>query len=79
MQFSVSDDGPGIAPAVLSRLQHSTAEPPTAASGMGLALVRTIVQSVGGQLTISSPPNAGTVVRVDLPAVKHAAPVGHMP
>jgi two-component system cell cycle sensor histidine kinase/response regulator CckA len=67
----ISDNGPGITPDVLPRIfepffttkggQHR---------GLGLAWVYGIVTNHGGGVAVSSQPNAGTSVRVYLPAEK---------
>jgi len=67
----VADDGPGVAPGELERIL-ATFRPARSASGaaggIGLALVRRIVQRLGGQLAIESRPGErGTCVVFDWP------------
>lgn len=68
VELRVIDNGPGIpeterriitADAELSPLSHS--------SGLGLWLVKWLTESYGGQLSIDTPPDGGTVVNVQLP------------
>ncbi len=66
--LEVADDGPGIAPAdlahVTERYRRGSATR-TPGSGLGLAVVREIVESYGGDLEVASV--AGTQVTVRLP------------
>jgi PAS domain S-box-containing protein len=69
--FSVADNGPGI-PAeyrervfgVFERLQVHDDQNST---GIGLAIVRRIVESCGGSVTLQETPGGGTTVLFDLP------------
>ena len=72
-RFTVSDDGVGIDPDelehVFDRFYRGTRGPEQRAtgSGLGLAIVRSIVDMHDGRVEISSSPDVGTVVSVDLP------------
>jgi nitrogen-specific signal transduction histidine kinase len=68
----ISDNGSGIAPDVLPRIFEPffTTKNSTAHRGLGLALVYGIVTNHGGGVAVSSQPDAGTSVRVYLPAEK---------
>jgi two-component system phosphate regulon sensor histidine kinase PhoR len=74
--FSVSDDGPGIAPEHLPRLTERFYRVDTAASreaggtGLGLAIVKHIVLRHRGRLTIESSLGSGATFRAILP--RHA-------
>jgi two-component system, response regulator PhcR len=62
MRFA--DNGPGIPAAMLARL---TREPVTTrgdagGSGMGLVFCRRVMQSIGGEIAIASPPNRGAEI-----------------
>jgi signal transduction histidine kinase len=69
--FEVTDDGEGIP----GELQPLVFEPgfstrgPGMGLGLGLPLARHILQTHGGQLSLTSQPGRGTRVRAELPAV----------
>ncbi len=69
---TVADDGPGIPqadqPFVFDRLYQSAAAPRRAenASGMGLAIVKQLVEAMDGSVSLQSSP-AGTAITVTLP------------
>ncbi len=62
--FLVSDDGPGIPPRfhekVFQMFQTLKPRDTVEGSGMGLALVRKLVENAGGRIWIESPGNRGT-------------------
>jgi signal transduction histidine kinase len=72
-RFTVRDDGVGIDPEelehVFDRFYRGSRGPEerAAGSGLGLAIVRSIVDMHDGRVEISSSPDVGTVVSVDLP------------
>jgi signal transduction histidine kinase len=72
-RLTVSDDGVGIDPTelehVFDRFYRGTRRPEERASGsgLGLAIVRSIVDMHGGRVAVTSTPDAGTTVVVDLP------------
>lgn len=67
-RVSVCDDGPGIAPSVVPLLGQRYVRGPTSRGlGLGLSLVRDIVEAHGGVLTVESHPGLGTSVHVSLP------------
>ena len=69
----VTDNGPGIPsehlPFVFDRFYKVDAarSGDTAGSGLGLSIVRAIVERHGGTVSVTSGPNAGTVFRISLP------------
>jgi signal transduction histidine kinase len=71
----VEDNGPGIAPEIMPRIFESffTTKPPGLGTGLGLPISREIVRSLGGELTAESPPGAGALFRVRLPAAEGPA------
>jgi signal transduction histidine kinase len=71
----VQDNGPGIPPDILPRIFESffTTKPRGVGTGLGLPISQGIVRSLGGEITVDSPSNAGAIFRVRLPAV--AAPI----
>ncbi len=68
--ITVDDDGPGIAPelreAVLQRGVRADEAAP--GSGIGLAIVRDLVELYGGTLSLGSAPAGGVRARLELPA-----------
>ena len=69
-EFSVADDGPGIAEEdrdSVFQMLWSGATGAQAGTGMGLALVRRIVERVGGRVSLESARPRGTVFRFTWP------------
>ena len=68
--FSVSDTGTGIQPEHIGRIfdPFFTTKAPGAGTGIGLSVCMSIVQSMGGELSVTSVPNEHTVFTVTLPA-----------
>lgn len=69
--LEVSDSGPGISPEALPRIFDRFYRAPGAAAGgtgLGLALVREVVEWHGGRVEASSEVGVGTTFRVELPA-----------
>ncbi|QOS12944.1 histidine kinase [Haloferax gibbonsii] len=64
---TVTDNGPGIPDAERDALLSGSETPLSHTSGVGLWLVRAIVDASGGSLDISKPKAHGTVVTVSLP------------
>lgn len=73
IEISVTDNGPGIPPAIRDRLFHPFATTKKTGTGLGLAMSRTLVQAHGG--TIGTRPVAphGACVWVKLPPAEEAA------
>jgi signal transduction histidine kinase len=67
-RVEVEDCGTGIAPADLPRVFEPFFTRRPGGSGVGLALARNVIEGLGGTITIESVPDAGTTVRIDLPA-----------
>jgi signal transduction histidine kinase len=70
--FKISDDGPGISPAVLPRLFDPYVSSKEMGRGLGLAIVRTIVETHGGGLKVDSELDKGTTFSIYLPKSKIA-------
>lgn len=72
----VADTGPGMAPDELphafDRLWRGRDTAGTAGSGIGLAVVRELVDAHGGAVRIDSPPGGGVTVTVELPSATAA-------
>jgi PAS domain S-box-containing protein len=70
-QIVVTDTGVGISqrdqPRVLDRFYRASANGSVEGFGLGLAIVRSAVDALGGELELDSTVGAGTVVRMRLP------------
>ena len=71
VEFVVQDDGPGIAPEfhhqVFQMFQTLKPRDQVEGSGMGLALVKKIVENQGGRITLESAPGKGAAFRFTWP------------
>jgi two-component system sensor histidine kinase MprB len=71
--LDVHDHGPGIAsedlPRVFDRFYRAATARSMPGSGLGLAIVHQVVTNHGGTVSISAPPEGGTVVHLELPTV----------
>ena len=76
-EFSVSDNGPGIAPEFHERiwglLQSLEPRDKVEGAGIGLAVVKKIVETRGGRVAVESSEGQGTVFRFTWPKT----PAGH--
>lgn len=74
VSFEVTDTGPGIdsedIPRVFERLYVAQRYRPIRpeGSGLGLSIVKELVDAMGGQVTVKSRPGYGTTVSVNVPA-----------
>ncbi|MFC7202723.1 sensor histidine kinase [Haloferax namakaokahaiae] len=66
-QVTVADDGPGIPPIDKEALEAGTETPLRHTSGIGLWLVRAIVEASNGTLSVLCPGQHGTVVAISVP------------
>ena len=71
--FKVSDDGPGIQPQLVSKLFDPYVSSKGVGRGLGLATVRSIVETHGGGIRVESEPGKGTTFSIFLPASRLAA------
>lgn len=71
----IEDDGTGIPPEILDKvfIEHFTTKPPGRGSGLGLALCRSLILEVGGNIALESQPARGTRVIVTLPVQKETS------
>lgn len=63
------DTGPGIAPEVQTRIFESffTTKPAGQGTGLGLAVVKDLVEAAGGRISVESSVDAGTTLRLEFP------------
>jgi two-component system sensor histidine kinase BaeS len=75
--LEVSDTGPGIAPEdlphVFDRLWRGHEADRVGGSGIGLAVVKGLVEAHGGTVVAESDGRSGTTVRVELPTTAMTA------
>ncbi|MBI1394791.1 MAG: PAS domain-containing protein [Betaproteobacteria bacterium] len=72
----VTDDGPGMAPDVMSRVFEPFFTTRQEGTGLGLAIVRRVAEVHGGEVEVRSEPGRGSVFTLRLPAGSQAdAPV----
>jgi two-component system sensor kinase FixL len=67
VDFSVTDNGEGIAPEFLEKVFDAYFSTRAGGLGMGLAISRTIVEAHQGRITVSSQPGVTTTFRFTLP------------
>lgn len=71
VEFTIRDDGPGIPPEYHARIfrMFQTLKPrdEVEGSGIGLAVVKKVVERQGGQVTVESQPGHGTAFRFTWP------------
>lgn len=70
VQVVVSDNGPGIEPALLSRIfdPFFSTKAATQGMGLGLSIAHNLVSRLGGRLDVKSQPGQGATFTVTLPA-----------
>jgi signal transduction histidine kinase len=67
VELTVQDSGVGIPPANLARVFEPFFTTRSGGSGLGLALVKSTTDRLGGQIDLESEPGRGTRARVSLP------------
>src|SRR5205085_1043829 len=77
LRVEISDTGAGIAPEAMARLFEPFYRSPLTAgmaegSGLGLAVVRSLVELMGGTIRFDSQPGQGTSVTVEVPITEGA-------
>ncbi|MFG1709709.1 sensor histidine kinase [Nonomuraea sp. M3C6] len=65
--IEVEDDGPGISAGRAAELLHGSDSPSSAGSGLGLMIVRGIVEAHGGRIALDPTPAGGLKVTISLP------------
>jgi signal transduction histidine kinase len=66
--LKVRDNGPGIDPEMLAKVQEPFFTTKHDGTGLGLPICRSLVWQLGGRLQVASTPGSGTEVTVELPA-----------
>ena len=79
IEFTVRDTGPGISAADQARLFHAfeqaqDARPEAPGAGLGLAISRALVGCLGGELSLTSAPGAGSAFSFSVP-LPECAPI----
>jgi two-component system sensor histidine kinase FlrB len=69
VEFTVRDNGPGIAPSIQSRVFEPFFSTRPAGTGLGLAVVKTVAEAHGGDLALHSEDGRGTRIEINLPRV----------
>jgi two-component system sensor histidine kinase FlrB len=72
VEFTVRDNGPGIAPSIRSRVFEPFFSTRPAGTGLGLAVVKTVAEAHGGSLVLHSEQGGGTRFDIDLPRTASA-------
>ena len=80
VRVSVADNGPGIPPQIVKRIfdPFFTTKPVGSGTGLGLSLVREIIQQHGGDVTVQSRPGEGARFTVSLPATVVTSSTGEL-
>jgi two-component system sensor histidine kinase AtoS len=73
--LTIADNGPGIAPEIRDQIFEPFVTTKPRGTGLGLAIAQAIVDAHGGTIAISSSPESGTLVALQLPVVARAAVV----
>ena len=76
-EITVCDDGQGIAPDMMSKLFQPHVSTKSALSGIGLFVVRSIVEANGGTVSADNGDRGGAVFRIQVPAGQALSPVRH--
>ena len=72
-EFTVSDTGVGMSPEFMRHMydaferENSSTKAGTTGSGLGLSIVKSLLNIMGGSISVDSKKNQGTVFTVDLP------------
>jgi signal transduction histidine kinase len=69
VEVEVSDNGPGIAPELLARIFEPHFSTRSSGTGLGLPIVRRLVESWGGSVGAESGPDGGATLRMRIPIV----------
>lgn len=67
LTVEVHDSGPGIDPMMLKRMFQRFQTTKKTGSGIGLMLVKSVAEQIGGSVAAENSPNGGAVFRIELP------------
>lgn len=69
VKISVRDNGHGMTPDIIDKIFNPffTTKPPNEGTGLGLTVAYTIINDLGGRITVESEPGKGTVFDIYLP------------
>ncbi|WP_456380662.1 sensor histidine kinase [Thiolapillus sp.] len=67
--ISLQDNGAGISSALQEKIFEPFFTTRTSGTGLGLAVVKAVIERHGGELSMQSSPGQGTTARISLPAV----------
>jgi len=70
VELSVADHGEGIDPELTDRVFEPFYTTKTSGSGLGLAVVKSIVDDHSGEIKLESQPGVGTTFTVRLPTIR---------
>ena len=65
--IQVRDNGPGIAEDMMDKIFSPSFTTKTSGMGLGLALVKSIIEEAGGEINFESSPEKGTIFEIHLP------------
>lgn len=67
--IEIADTGPGVSAALADRLFHPWETDKPGALGIGLPIVQTVIESLGGRVRMESGVQEGTCFRIELPVI----------
>lgn len=70
--FAVADDGPGVPPALRDRVFEPFFTTRSDGTGLGLAVVRSVISAHGGSVAVAQTSDAGSVFEIRLPEARSA-------
>ncbi|MEE2731436.1 MAG: ATP-binding protein [Pseudomonadota bacterium] len=68
--FQISDNGPGIDASALDQVQEPFFTTKSTGTGLGLAVVKAVVESHGGQFSITNQASGGVIASLALPQIQ---------
>ena len=71
VSFIITDNGPGIPAEAIERIfdRYFTTKKPGEGTGLGLFVTKSLVENMGGKITVSSRKGGGTAFKVTLPVL----------